>query len=186
MNAMARKPKKPVKVDSKVEDWILAGVTKERWDRLKETGARHDFGNDQQGTRIYIFKDSPLDRANDRKAFHPAEYEALMKFKGHWYHANMAPHCRSVNMDRVDCGGAGLTGPEREEHHRRQYKLACAAIAAHPNGHKMQIVVDNVVCSEHPLHIAGFAIGYSSPHKARAGAEKLLRTAGDILSRLWG
>lgn len=184
MNATTRKPKgKPIKVEFR----DLGTPTAER---ILKSGGAFEIGDDKQGTRVYRFQDCPLDRAYNRKALHSSEYTALMKFRHHWYHADLAPHLGSVDLNRVFASDfssmSGMPKSERQAHHRGQYRLACAELERHPDGHKIRIVVDNVVCSEQPLHIAGFAIGYSSQHKARQAAEKRLRSAGDILSRMWG
>lgn len=184
MNASPRKLRgTPIKVEYR----DLGTPTPER---LLKSGGAFEIGDDKQGTRVYRFQDSPLERAYNRKALHSSEYTALMKFRHHWYHSDLAPHVSSVDLNRVFAADFGAMGhmpkSARQAHHRGQYRLACARIAEHPDGHRIQIVVDNVVCSEQPLHIAGFAIGYSSPDKARKGAERRLCSAGDILSRLWG
>lgn len=184
MNASPRRlTGKPIKVEYRELGMPTA-------ERLLKSGGAFEIGDDKQGTRVYRFQDSPLERAMARKAFHHSEFAGLMKFRHHWYHADLAPHVSSIDLDRVfaaDFGAAcGMPKTERQAHHRSQYRTACEKLSAHPDGHKIRIVVDNVVCSEQPLHIAGFAIGYNSPHRAREGAERRLCSAGDILARLWG
>lgn len=53
-------------------------------------------------------------------------------------------------------------------------------------GQKLCIMVDNIVCSEQTLDVAGFAIGYTSSYRAREAATKMLRHGGQALSGLWG
>jgi hypothetical protein len=47
-------------------------------------------------------------------------------------------------------------------------------------------VVDNVVCHEHSLEIAGFSIGWTNKPQAIAAATEMLRDAGCRLAKLWG
>src|SRR5689334_4976386 len=94
MNMIARKPKKPVKVEYREIGMPTA-------ERILKSGGAYEIGDDKQGTRVYRFQDSPLDRAYSRRALHSSEYTALMKFRHHWYHSDMAPHCSSVDLDRI-------------------------------------------------------------------------------------
>jgi hypothetical protein len=183
MNATTRKLSgQPINVEYRE----LGGPTAER---LMKSGGDFEVGDDKRGTRVYRFQDEPLERAFARRAIHPSEYTALQRFKHHWYHADLAPHIGSVDLNRIfapDFGSmVGMARSERQAHHRHQYREACRVIAEHPDGHRIKIVVDSVVCSENSLEVAGFAIGYSSPFRARAGAVKRLCSAGDILSRFW-
>jgi hypothetical protein len=70
---------------------------------------------------------------------------------------------------------------------RDEYRAAVIHLNRHEKyGHKQTIVVDNVVAHEHPLRIAGFAIGAMSAGGAQALAERVLRNAGERLAKLWG
>ncbi len=63
-------------------------------------------------------------------------------------------------------------------------------------GHRPGIVLDNVVCCEWSLDIAGASVGYgsykkgrktyASPYRAREEATKLLREAAQKLADHWG
>ena len=92
----------------------------------------------------------------------------------------------SVDLNRIfsSCIAATIKGMPKSEaqaFHRGKWREARERL-----GHKTSIVVDNVVCSGHTLEIAGYAIGYNSPFRAREGAEKHLKRAGDLLERHWG
>jgi hypothetical protein len=70
---------------------------------------------------------------------------------------------------------------ERQAFHRQQWRLAREEL-----GHQAGIVVDNIVCAEWSLEIAGYSIGYTSPYRAREGARIILKDSGRVLADLWG
>jgi hypothetical protein len=154
-------------------------------ERLMRSIGEIDVGDDKQGNRIYTFKDSPLERMFSRKAIDPIEYTALQKYFHHWYHAGLLPGVGSVDLNRVFASDAGLSGgmakSERQAHHRQQYRAGRGVI-----GHRSGIVVDNVVCNEHSLEVAGFSIGWTNKPQAIAAATEMIRDAGYRLARLWG
>jgi hypothetical protein len=76
----------------------------------------------------------------------------------------------------------GMPKTERQAHHRRQYREARDLL-----GWKPHIIVENVMCAETSLEVAGWAIGsFTSRTSARDGAEKILRESGRKLAKLWG
>jgi len=76
---------------------------------------------------------------------------------------------------------SGMAKSEGQAHHRQQYREARALL-----GHRPAIVVDNVICAEHPLEVAGYAIGWTNRPQAVAAATEMLRDAGYRLAKLWG
>jgi hypothetical protein len=70
---------------------------------------------------------------------------------------------------------------EAQAHHRQQYRDACGHL-----GHRGRITVDNVVCAEQSLEVAGYALGWPSKPQAIAAASEVLRDAGYRLAKLWG
>lgn len=179
-----RKDKEPMEYGS-------TGPTRQR---LAAAQGHVSIGDDKQGTRIYHFHDAPLDRLYSRLTRRAGshqeqqlrkEYVALLKYRGHWFSAGLECALGSADLNRVfasDPGSmSGMAKTERQAHHRQEYRAARATI-----GHKPGIVVDNVVCAEWPLHIAGHSIGYDSPYRARAAATEILRDAGYRLAKLWG
>jgi len=178
---------------------IFDGPTAER---IAKSESHFTIGDDKQGTRVYHFHDSPLDRLYSRLARRSSEetrarreYAALLKYRHHWYSAGLLANLSSVDLNRIYAADAssmsGMAKSERQADHRVQYRLARALI-----GHRPGIVVDNVVCSETTLEIAGYSVGFgyykkkegtfSSPYRAREEATKLLRAAANQLAALWG
>lgn len=154
-------------------------------ERIRHAGEGVEIGDDQQGTRTYTIRNSPLDRLMVRKGIDEKHYRALVKYRIHWHHAGLEPSLVSVDLDRifaVDPGAfSGMAKTERQVFHRNRYREARELI-----GHKASIVVDNVVCAETELHIAGLAMGFKSPHRARLKATEYLAKAGRELAHLWG
>lgn len=163
-------------------EFDVRGPTEER---LGMGAGAFDVGGDDRGVRTYIFADSPLGRMFKAKRIDPIEFTALQRYKHHWYHAGLEISMASVDLNRVfasDPGSmSGMAKSEKQAHHRQQYRGARELI-----GHRPGIVVDNVVCAEWPLHIAGHSIGYDSPYRARQAATEILRDAGYRLAKLWG
>jgi hypothetical protein len=154
-------------------------------ERLGKADGAFDIGGDNHGVRTYIFSDSPLGRMFKGKRIDPIEFTALQRYKHHWYHGGLLSAMGSVDLNRVFASDpsnmTGMAKSERQAFHRQQYREARALI-----GHRPGIVVDNVVCAEWPLHVAGHSIGYDSPHRARTAASEILRDAGYRLAKLWG
>ena len=178
MNASPRKLKKPVKVEYREIGMPTA-------ERLMKSGGAFVIGDDKQGTRVYRFHESPLDRMFKDDRIGGSEYAALQKYKHHWYHAGLEPGCASMDLNRVLSADpsslSGMAKTEAQAHHRQQYRAARALL-----GHRTGIVVDNAVCAEHSLEVAGFSIGWTNKPQAIAAATEMLRDAGYRLSKLWG
>jgi hypothetical protein len=47
-------------------------------------------------------------------------------------------------------------------------------------------VVENVMCAETSLEVAGFSIGHNSRTQARDKAEQIVRESARKLAKLWG
>ncbi len=154
-------------------------------ERLGKAMDAFEIGGDNHGVRTYIFADSPLGRMFKGKRIDPIEFTALQRYKHHWYHGGLEASVGSVDLNRIFASDpssmSGMPKSERQAHHRQQYREAREVI-----GHRAGIVVDNVICAEWPLHIAGHSIGYDSPYRARAAATEILRDAGYRLAKLWG
>ena len=138
-----------------------------------------------EGDRVVVMRDAPLERMRNRNAIDPVEYQALQKFKWHWHSSKMGGSLQSADLNRVFATDAGsmshMPSSEREAHHRQQWRKACEQLS-----HRGRIVVDNVVCYERTLEIAGYALNASSKPTAIAIASELLRDAGYRLAKLWG
>lgn len=154
-------------------------------ERLAKSGGFFSVGDDKQGGKIHTMRDQPLDRMFARSAISGAEYAALQKYNHHWYHAGLEAGVGSVDLNRIfssDPGSlSGMAKTEAQAHHRRQWREARATL-----GHRVGIVVDNVVCAGHSLEVAGFGVGWRSKPQAIAAATEMLRDGGYRLAKLWG
>lgn len=173
-------------------------------ERLKMASGHFHVGDDKQGGKVYQLCDNPMDRLYSRLTRSAStheentlrrEYAALLKYRHHWHSAGLEASVGSVDLNRVFASDAsnmsGMAKTERQFNHRDQYRKARAII-----GHRPGIVLDNVVCAEWSLEIAGYAVGYgsykkgrktfASPYRAREEATKLLREAAGKLAGHWG
>jgi hypothetical protein len=142
-------------------------------------------GDDKQGGKIHTMRDDPLSRMFARSVISGAEYAALQKYHHHWYHAGLEMGVGTVDLNRVfssDPGSmSGMAKTEGQAHHRKQWREAREKL-----GHRVGIVVDNVVCAGHTLEAAGFSVGWRSKPQAIAASTEMLRDAGYRLAKLWG
>jgi len=154
-------------------------------ERMARAGSDFEVGGDERTGKVIRVLDSPLDRMRSRGAIDPVEYQALQRFKHHWHHGGLAPAVGSVDLNRVFASDplshSGMARSERQAHHRDQWRKACAIL-----GHRSRITVENVVCAEQTLAIAGLALGWDSKPQAIAAASEILRDAGYRLAKLWG
>ena len=168
---------------------VFEGPTAER---IAKSENHFTIGDDKQGTRVYHFHDSPLDRLYSRLArgsgAHDgirAEYAALLKYRHHWHHGGLECSIGSIDLNRIFASDpssmSGMAKTERQAHHRRQYREARELL-----GWKPHIVVENIVCAETSIEIAGWAIGGNSRTQARDTAERILRESARMLAKHWG
>lgn len=161
---------------------VAIGPTSER---ISKAEGHFTVGDDQQGGKIHTMRDDPLGRMFARASITGAEYAALQKYHHHWYHAGLEMGMGSMDLNRVfasDPGSmSGMAKTEGQAHHRQQWRAARAAL-----GHRVGVVVDNVVCAGHTLETAGFSIGWRSKPQAIAAATEMMREAGYRLAALWG
>jgi hypothetical protein len=184
--AMAKRRPEPIDRDKeravKLSLVDVRGPTRERMELI---GDEFEVGDDKQGTKVVRILDTPLNRMLNRKAIDPVEYTALQRFHHHWYHSGLIPGLGSVDLNRVfaadPSGMSGMAKSEAQAHHRKQYREACELL-----GRRARITVDNVVCSEQTLEVAGYALGWPSKPQAIAAASETLRDAGYRLAKLWG
>lgn len=177
---------------------------KEREDRLLFIDVRgptnrrlsHDDhvvgGDERTGPRITMI--SPLERlfqtlfsrvredSTEQKRL-SRSYQGLDKFRRYWRGCAF-PGVRSPDMDRLFASDGFFTNLPRSEWHahcRKQYAAGKAEL-----GHRVGIVVQNLVISETTLEVAGYAIGYRNKPQAIAGATELVVEGGTKLAKLWG
>lgn len=153
-------------------------------ERLRHSDGDFDVANDPSSKK-YTMQDSPLDRMWKRGGLTGAEHSALDRYRSHWYHAGLEASVGSVDLNRIfasDPGSfSGMAKSEKQANHRQQYREARKVI-----GHRSGIVVDNVVCCEWSLEIAGHAMGWGNKVQARAAATEILRGAAYMLKKHWG
>jgi hypothetical protein len=165
-------------------------------ERLAKADSHFHVGDDKQGTRIYQFCDSPLDRIYSRlvKAARRGadkqdelrrEYTALKQYRTHWQRAGQETTVGSIDLNSVFASDPsrrqGMPMAESQVHHDKKWREA-----RHELGWKPHIVVENIVCAETSIEVAGLAIGYISRTQARDKAEEILRESGRKLAKLWG
>lgn len=155
-------------------------------ERLLKSRGDFTVGDDEQGTRVYTFRDSPLERMRDRyKQIDYRQYAALAKYRHHTYAAGMMGNISAIDFNRIfatDVSGfSGMAKTENQAFHRDQYRKAVKEI-----GLRDSVIVDSVVIKEIPLEIAGRMRGWLHPLQARAVATDVIRGAADRLSILWG
>lgn len=161
-------------------------------ERLIQSDGHVDIGDDQQGGKRYTFLDSSLDRIYSRLTKTSerwmqdqlrVEYAALNKFYAVYVQSNLAGSVGSI--DPNGSGGSGrrsfLAATERQLEHRNAYRAALGALE-----HQESIVVQNVVCNDRSLEVAGYSIGQRSKTRAIEAAREMLRDAGFKMAQLWG
>jgi hypothetical protein len=176
---------------------VFDGPTAER---IAKAQSHYTVGDDKQGTRIYHFHDTTIDRlysrlARGREATGSvrAEYVALQKYRLHWHRAGLECSLGSVDLNRVfasDPGSmSGMAKTEGQAHHRKQYREARDMLENRDMiGWKAHIVVENVMCAEISLEQAGWSIGSFNSRTARDGADARCsaRVRSESLAKLWG
>ena len=143
-------------------------------------------GDDRSAVKLTTMRDSPIERALARKVISDRQYTAATKYRLHWYRAGLAGSLQSLDMDRVFASdpasdGAGMCRSDIEYFHREQYRKA----AEHVGGFG-RIVLDLIVCAEHPLEDAGYRLGWGARPAAIVAATERLRAALDDLVKHWG
>jgi hypothetical protein len=167
------------------KDYDVRGPTAERI--LKSGGDFVEGGDERTRTKIYQFKDTPVDRFYKRLAAADksdetqeellAEHRALIKYREHWHRAGLEPSVHSVDLNRIysadPFNSSGMARSESQAFHRQMYRRAIAVI-----GHEAGVLLDNFVCYEWPPRIASAM----SPYRFR----KAIRRAANMLSEQWG
>jgi hypothetical protein len=128
--------------------------------------------------------DNNLDRLAKANKITEQQLNALQRYAAHWYLAGFAGTLNSCDLNRIKVAAAaahsGLTGSERQVMYRMIYLEARGKL-----GYSYGAVADMVACYDHPLEIAGLAMGYASPYRARQAATAALVKAANGLSDFW-
>jgi len=170
----------------------FAGPTLER---LSKATGFYVVGDDQQGTKVYHMKDSPLyrlysrmealDKSEASRRQLSIEHLALQRYRNHWYYAGLEATLSSVDPGRTYASDpsnfSGMAKSERQATHRQVCRNAYKAMAealGDIETHKMFILLDNFVCYEHDRGIASGMSGYLF--------RKTIRTGASFLAKHWG
>jgi hypothetical protein len=150
-------------------------------ERSRRAGADFERGDTGQMT----MRDSPLERAFARNVITQEQYSAGQKYRHHWYHAGLAGHFASIDLHQIfarDLGGfSGMAKTESQLFHRQRYREAADAVG------KIGLhVLEWAVCRETVLEQVGYTLGWNSRPQAYAAAAERMKTALDVLCRLWG
>jgi hypothetical protein len=162
-------------------------------ERLKMAEGYLEIGDDKQGTRVYHFLDTCLDRTYAdliRKATGEiernlaSEYEALTKLNVAYVSGHLNGNVGSIDFDRTYCpsteGRSFLAATEKVLHYRDVFRAGMAALSVHQVS-----VVGDVVMGGRSLENAGYVIGCKSQRRAIERARNVLRSAGEVLANLW-
>lgn len=175
----------------------VRGPSQERLERAQDS---FSVGGDERGVRIYHLLDSPLDRLYGRLVKSSktenqvdrlrVEYAALKKYHMLFVESGMVGSVGSVDPNRTyspnPAGRSFLASTERQQTCRDEYRMAVIHLNNHETlGHKQTIVVDNVICHENSLEVAGYSIGKESKTRAIVAAEGIIRDAGFRLANMW-
>lgn len=170
-------------------------------ERLSLAAGGVSIGDDRQGTKVHHMMDTPLDslysslvrasKTENQIERLRIEYAALKKYYGLFVESGMIGSISSVDPNRTyspsPSGRTFLAGSERQQNIRDEYRGARIHLDnSEEYGHKQTIVLDNVICNEHSLEIAGYCVGAESKDEAEELAETILRDAGWRLGGMWG
>lgn len=151
-------------------------------ERVQHSSGDFVVGDDQQGTRIYHFTDTPLSRLykrlaaadkseNERKQL-TAEHVALLKYRHHWHCAGLEATVGSVDLNRVFSSDpsnfSGMAKTEAQVSHRQMVRRAVLVI-----GHEASILLDNFVCMEWSRGISSGMSAYMFRKAIRGAASRL-------------
>jgi hypothetical protein len=160
----------------------ISGPTNER---IRQSEGFFEIGGESRSNQKYSMQDAPIERLMARNAIEPKEYAALVKYRHHWFHGGHSPSIGGMDLNRVFASNpgarCGMGIGDKQMFHQDQYRDAQKEI-----GHRSAIVVDNIVCHEQALEIAGYSIGWTNRPQAVAAATEMLRDAGYRLGKLWG
>jgi hypothetical protein len=154
-------------------------------ERLARSQGAFVIGGDDRSTRVYCFRDAPLqrlygtwlkaDRSADAQEQLGRELIALCKYRDHWYYAGLQPHVGSIDLNRVSGSGDahGMAKSETQAHHRIVYRRAVRLL-----GMTLSRIVEHIACEERAV---SDCILVSAPT-----FRVKLREAAVILAGEWG
>ena len=148
--------------------------------RLRKAGDDYTIGD---ATGAYTLRDAPLERMSQRKVLDEKQYNALNKYRIHWYHAGIAGNVGAMDPNRVfsSVGSFGLGNTERQVFHLQQYQRGVTDL-----GIRRSSIVEMVICHERTLEEAGRRLEWGNKAQAIAAATEVLRDSADRLCKIWG
>lgn len=158
-------------------------------ERVAKAAGAFTIGDDKQGGKTWTMMDSPMERLYAQDRLSKSEYDGLVKYRIHWFRAGLQPSLGSVDLNRVFASDpsnfSGMSKSDNQVFHRQKWREVHDTDRPVLN-HREGQLVDNVVCAEQPLVIAGMALGWKNRPQAEAAAVEMLRGAGYRLSKHWG
>ena len=146
--------------------------------------ARAEFRLERGDTGTIRMRDTPIEKALQKRVINDGQYQAAQKFYNHWFRGGMAGSLQSMDMDRVFGGEFGFSGAPRseiEQFHRERYRRAVEL-----TGGRGSQILQKVVCEEKDFAIVGMELGWDNRPQAYAVAVQLCREALSILADEWG
>jgi hypothetical protein len=131
--------------------------------------------------RIVRMLDAPLEQARAREQITETQFQALARYRVHWFMGNHAGSLRSVGLDRVHSYGRyhGETG-EQEIWHREMYLTARGVLLA-----TEREVTAKVVLEEHGITETGAELGYRSLYRGRQAVIECLVSSSQKITSAW-
>lgn len=154
-------------------------------ERLKKSGGHFDVGDDKQGSRIYTFRDSAIDRLKAKDAISGKQYRALKRFYVVAYTAGRMGNTPSPDMDRVHATDttaySHMARTDEQAEALKEYREAVKAMGLYESS-----IVSRIVLDEDPLEAVGKMLcGWKHPLQARAAAIEVLRCAADRMAKVF-
>lgn len=191
MARVGRKPKaKPVSLpawalDPPIDPRIVdeRGITPER--EAHSDGASEWGRGDRDRETIRTMRDAPLERMHLRGVIGQKQYDALIKYRNHWYRGGLSSPLQSIDLNRVFASDmanfSGMAKSEAQAFHRQQYRAAVLHL-----GVQVAAIVEHVVCHEQNLESLGVKLGWPAKPQAIAAATERLKVSADDLCKFWG
>lgn len=173
---MASKRKRPVDIEQRAQPTP---------ERLRQADGAIEIGDDRQGSKTLTMRDSPLERARNRRAISEEQYISAMKYYNHWWCSGLSGGLHSIELDRIFSGDpsnfSGMAKTENEAFHRQRYRDAVQKI-----GIDNSEFLEDVVCKEMTLTEAGQNLKWNHDKSRIVAATEKLRTILDLLRSHWG
>lgn len=153
------------------------GATNERMQKVGDDFDRGDVG------RVTV-RNAPLERALRREIINEKQYNALAKFRHHWFNAGLVGSISTIDPNHIFASDissfTGMAKTEAQAFHRQRYREGVNSL-----GMRRSYVVEWAVCREETLEKVGYGLGWSNKSQATAAATEMLKDGADVLVVLW-